>query len=155
MKLCLANFAFRSALNKMLPFMFAPPAFFLVSNKPNMTYKEVSETDESVILIDIGIDIGIDVEWSHRFPALSCPVLNVDIQPSDVTCDSTYCISLILTSLHLSHCLCIRSDIENSERDNEKHFPNCRYGSIRNNLETQEASFQASCFLNAEGNAKD
>ena len=106
-KLCLANFALRLALNKILPFMFSPPAFFLITNNPNMTYKEVSEINEWHRLIDIDIDIGIDVEWSHRCPALPCPVRDVYIQPSDVT-EPTASLSLSFSciSLTVSHPAC-------------------------------------------------
>lgn len=43
-KLCLANFGFRLALNKILPYIFSLPAYILVSRCPNMTYKEVRQT---------------------------------------------------------------------------------------------------------------
>ena len=39
----MANFAFRIAINKLLPFMFSPPACFLVTKYPDMKYKEVSK----------------------------------------------------------------------------------------------------------------
>jgi hypothetical protein len=38
--LSMANFAVRLALSKVLPFMFSPPAFFLVQN-PKLSYTEV------------------------------------------------------------------------------------------------------------------
>ena len=38
--LSLANFALRLAMSKLVPFMFSPPAFFLVQN-PNLSYIEV------------------------------------------------------------------------------------------------------------------
>lgn len=40
--LCLANFALRMLLNKIMPFVFSPPAFFMVQGNPELSYAQVS-----------------------------------------------------------------------------------------------------------------
>ena len=46
-KFALANLAFRIGLNKFLPFIFSPPAFWMVVNQPELNFQQVIQINLS------------------------------------------------------------------------------------------------------------
>jgi hypothetical protein len=117
----LTSFAFRAALNKILPFMFSPTACFLVSKFPNITYQEVRKNRW-------------DIYSMLCYAILYCSIHSYrTLFPLILSCSLTYFFLFNDYSFFL--------DFETSTQ-HKKYFLIFRFHSLRYSLQNDEYTFQ-------------